>query len=442
MIKRRFSLLLVCMILVSIFTLPSTKVSAASGTKYLKVNNTTLEFNEIIYVDGTIGDDTNGDGSKDKPFKTIVKGFDYLSDNCREGGAIVIKDGTYDVMALFNGYMGWTLSRHYSGMKISLVAETMGNVTFLNVNRMEVISNNIKNRIKISSYGIRYNGYHGFYCIGEDDWTNEFYNCVFSSEYYADNSRVPNASLYTENCLFLGGPLDYAYKYPATGAAINCASESKYLVPHGGTKTDCLFNVTVDSNYNITSDGWKNAGTGTNPDGTNAHIGVYGGQFAWGSKATEVSSRTKLKVVLEPKEELHLSVEDDLEENTKMKWTSYNNSVATVDGNGVVTAVKPGNTVITVTNQDGSYTDIINVLVVEDAKDYRLAVDLKVGKSCRLTIDDATDTIPATWTSMDPTIATVSSKGKVTAVGKGLTIITATDADGNDIGQVYVRVRD
>ena len=26
---------------------------------------------------------------------------------------------------------------------------------------------------------------------------------------------------------------------------------------------------------------WKNVGTGTNPDGTQANLGVYGGEFSW-----------------------------------------------------------------------------------------------------------------------------------------------------------------
>lgn len=153
------------------------------------------------------------------------------------------------------------------------------------------------------------------------------------------------------------------------------------------------------------------------------------------------AQKSKLKVVLEVSEKLQLSVDDDLNENTEMTWTSSDASVAAVDGNGVVTALKPGNTVITCVSEDGEYTDTINVLVVENAKDYRLAVDLKVGKSCRLTVDDLTDTVNVTWDSMDTSVATVSSNGKVTAVGKGLTIITATDDEGSIIGQVYVRVR-
>ncbi|BCN32095.1 LamG-like jellyroll fold domain-containing protein [Anaeromicropila herbilytica] len=170
---------------------------------------------------------------------------------------------------------------------------------------------------------------------------------------------------------------------------------------------------------------------------------LYTTDFTPPTEPYQYSSTTnKLKVVLEPKEVLQLSVDDDLSENTKLEWTSSDPSVATVDSNGAVTAIKKGNTVITAKSADGTYSDSVNVLVVDDADDYRLAVDLKVGKSCRLTIDDYTNTIPVTWTSMDPTVATISVKGKVTAVGKGLALMTATDSSGNVIGQIYVRVRE
>lgn len=148
-----------------------------------------------------------------------------------------------------------------------------------------------------------------------------------------------------------------------------------------------------------------------------------------------------LKVVLEVDEVLQLSVNDDLAINTDMTWTSSNTSVATIDKNGVVTALKSGNTIITCASKDGSYTDTINVLVVDDASDYRLAVDLKIGNSCRLTIDDYTNTVNTTWSSLNSTIATVSNSGKVKATSKGLTMITATDKDGNVVGQIYIRVR-
>lgn len=151
---------------------------------------------------------------------------------------------------------------------------------------------------------------------------------------------------------------------------------------------------------------------------------------------------SKLKVVLEPEEKLQLSVDDHLDENSNMTWTSSDSTIAQVDANGVVTAIKAGDAVIHVQSPDGNYSDDINILVVDNADDYRLAVDLRVGKTTRLTVDDLTNTLNVTWDSSDTTVATVSSKGVVTAKGKGLTLAKATDREGNVIGQVYVRVRD
>ena len=131
-----------------------------------------------------------------------------------------------------------------------------------------------------------------------------------------------------------------------------------------------------------------------------------------------------------------------MEENTNMTWTSSDSTVAQVDANGVVTAIKAGNAVIHVQSPDGTYSDEINVLVVDNADDYRLAIDLQVGKTSRLTVDDLTNTLNVTWESTDTTVATVSSKGVVTAKGKGLTLAKAVDIDGNVVGQVYVRVRE
>ncbi len=147
----------------------------------------------------------------------------------------------------------------------------------------------------------------------------------------------------------------------------------------------------------------------------------------------------QLKLVLEVREEKQLSVSDELNDNAEMDWTSFNTTIAAIDVNGRIKALKPGNTIITCTSKDKSYTESINVLVVD--LEYQLAVDLTVGGNCRLTIDDLANTTNVTWSSYDPTIASVSTKGKVTAVSEGLTYILAVDKDGKDVGRIYIRVR-
>lgn len=147
----------------------------------------------------------------------------------------------------------------------------------------------------------------------------------------------------------------------------------------------------------------------------------------------------QLKLVLEVNQEKQLSVSGELSDNTEMDWISSDQLIATVDSNGKVKALKPGNTLITCTSKDNLYTESINVLVVD--LEYQLAVDLSIGGTCKLTIDDLANTTFATWSSHNPAIAAVSAKGKVTAVSEGLTYVVASDKDGNEIGRIYVRVR-
>lgn len=227
---------------------------------------------------------------------------------------------------------------------------------------------------------------------------NEYYNCVFAPGYCGSSNLVSNSSVKIENSVFVGQPASYNYKL-ISGTSINCASTVQYLEPNNGIIIKPLYNVSLDKDYNITSDGWKHTGEGTNPDGSVAHIGVYGGPFAWGSKVEEISGVSKLKVVLEVNETLQLSVNNDLDDNSNFTWMSSHNTVAAVNSSGEVTALKTGDAIITARSADGSYTDYINIFVVDKADNFRLAVDLNVGKSCRLTIDNYTDTVPVTWTS-------------------------------------------
>ncbi|MDE5744884.1 MAG: Ig-like domain-containing protein, partial [Paramuribaculum sp.] len=117
-------------------------------------------------------------------------------------------------------------------------------------------------------------------------------------------------------------------------------------------------------------------------------------------------------------------------------WTSEDQTIATVDENGIVTAFKPGDTVITATTANGLTASCsINVKVVEAdgiTLNYGKA-ELGVGSYLKLTAtispQNTTDQ-SVTWTSEDETIATVDETGKVTAIKPGTTNITATTANG------------
>lgn len=137
-------------------------------------------------------------------------------------------------------------------------------------------------------------------------------------------------------------------------------------------------------------------------------------------------------------ETLTATVEPANATNKAVTWSSDNISVATVDANGLVTAVAEGSATITVTTEDGSKTASCTVTVTTatvpvtgvtlDPTSLTLDVNQTAPLTATITPSDATNQ-NVTWTSDNPSVATVSG-GVVTAVAPGEATITATTADG------------
>lgn len=114
----------------------------------------------------------------------------------------------------------------------------------------------------------------------------------------------------------------------------------------------------------------------------------------------------------------------------QVSWTSSDENVATVDNNGIVTAIKSGSATITATCGTKTATckvtvsDIAAASVILDASE----LNLISGQSHQLTAtvlpENTTFPIVA-WTSSDPKVATVAEDGTVTAVAAGNATITA-----------------
>ncbi len=120
-----------------------------------------------------------------------------------------------------------------------------------------------------------------------------------------------------------------------------------------------------------------------------------------------------------------------------VQWTSSNPRAAVVDAHGVVQAVGPGETTITATSDDPSRQKAVCrvkvTLAVESVSFTIPDGTVFVGKSMTLKAtvlpkNAAVQTL--TWTSSDPTIATVSSKGVVKGVSPGRVTISAASASG------------
>lgn len=117
-------------------------------------------------------------------------------------------------------------------------------------------------------------------------------------------------------------------------------------------------------------------------------------------------------------------------------WISSQPSVATVNGNGLVAGLAAGTTTITATSEgeSGSATVTLTVSPVPVASVLVTpsSLSLAVGQTGQLTatlLDSTASVLPGrtvTWTSSQPSRATVNGSGLVTGVAAGTTTITAT----------------
>ena len=128
-------------------------------------------------------------------------------------------------------------------------------------------------------------------------------------------------------------------------------------------------------------------------------------------------------------------------------WASSDESVASVDQNGKITAVEVGTAVITVTTTDGEFKDTCDITVVpipvESVEINRKNIALGEGdsKTLKATIlpENAADK-KVTWTSSNNEAVTVDSTGKITGVAAGEADITVKTNDGGktDVCHVFV----
>lgn len=131
----------------------------------------------------------------------------------------------------------------------------------------------------------------------------------------------------------------------------------------------------------------------------------------------------------------------------EVEWHTSNAGVATVS-NGIVTAVGPGDAQITAKSTDGSnktsnactITVIQPVLGVSlDKSTTSVYMDLTVTLTAIVSPSNANNQ-NVTWSSDDPSVATVSNSGVVSGVEEGNATITVTTADGNKTASCTVTV--
>lgn len=163
-------------------------------------------------------------------------------------------------------------------------------------------------------------------------------------------------------------------------------------------------------------------------------------------------------IVLEKGETQQLNIEygtDDKAEQEKiaeaasklnLTWSSSDETVATVDETGLVTAVGAGEADVTVSVADANISSTTHIKVVilptgvEAPETLSLELNGEATKAlgAKMTPEDATD-VKLAYLSSDESVATVDESGNVTAVGVGectitTTIVADTTATAEDAG--------
>lgn len=120
-------------------------------------------------------------------------------------------------------------------------------------------------------------------------------------------------------------------------------------------------------------------------------------------------------------------------DNQEIHWTSSNSMIASVNSQGVVTGLQPGNVTITGTSTDGGeVSESHNVQVVRQVIAVKIEGERLVhtGNSVQLAVDVTSDEpLPdrsVTWSSSDASIVSVDSNGIITGIANGSATITAT----------------
>ena len=168
------------------------------------------------------------------------------------------------------------------------------------------------------------------------------------------------------------------------------------------------------------------------------------------SVSSVVLNKNYLSLVVGQPEILAETVFPSSATNKAVTWSSSDDSVASVDQSGKVTAVGAGTATITVRTIDGGKTATCSVNVaaatvaVTGVSLDKTSLSLTEGASEKLlaTVSPSNATNKSvTWSSSDDSVASVDQSGKVTAVKAGTATITVRTVDGGKTATCSVNVK-
>lgn len=242
------------------------------------------DYNTIIYVNAEKGNDLTGNGTQKFPFQTLTEAIKHHNGST----AFILGEGIYDSVNVNSAEYQEKLA--FIGQGRDTTFKIKGTLTASGGSAVKLTAD-------LYFYNLVWDGNNlggtNYMHLGNySSW--RFYNVVFTDIEDCDYGyfliNQPGLVLSFENCIKTAPSKDFlrhSEDADVPGIIKNCygawsdwgydTTESDFII----TTTIMTDTPQLDTDYNILDEGWQNAGTGTNPDGTQAHIGVYGGHYAW-----------------------------------------------------------------------------------------------------------------------------------------------------------------
>jgi len=250
----------------------------SDGIVYINENEVG-SFNNIFYVDYQNGDNTNGNGTKEKPFKTLDKAVYSLKTN---NDAIVLKSGTH----ILSNEITWDdYEPTFIGEKNTLLETGVGyfrpgnNINTIDFYNLKITSD-FRFMVYSNPHSMTLNFYNS-YLHRKSETVSGGIAPFFYNYSYHWNIYLYNSYMLIENDFFRSSLADvYLYNSILEGSHISGEGVDIYLIETSIKHTDVNYKNTVD-NIDLPVE-LNNTGTGLNPDESNAHIGVRGGKYGWG----------------------------------------------------------------------------------------------------------------------------------------------------------------
>ena len=246
--------------------------------------------------------------------------------------------------------------------------------------------------------------------------------------------------------------IEVANDYQHMGLFVGGSGKIRYSVlPGNATNTNVIFKslnekvATVDSNGVVTgvSEGNADIVITTEEGGFEAKCTVrVDGIDARGIE--RVGDKT-VTMGLNQTRQLQVKITPSDTTNKNVQWTSSNNSVATVDSNGVVTSKNSGSTIITATTHNGLKTEFFIEVETPVTNITLNSNEINLNPGGTFKLDATVNPSNASnknikWISANESIATVDQSGNVAADVAGTTYISAVSADGKVVATCTVNV--